>query len=144
MITLFDLHVFPRAVRENPNSNYKQYKKKYNLLQGYFVEKLTGKFNTLHRTVSLIDTVFFIGLACLITYNRKPLFIAVVLPLLALEYPIVWGIRTELTKDEQSHLVCSRGFLSFFLPYKLKTKIRLAFLEIITFPFFYVMKSWSK
>ena len=109
----------------------------------YFVEKLTGKFNTLHRTLSLIDTVFFIGLACLITYNRKPLFIAVVLPVLALEYPIVWGIRTELTKDEQSRLVCSRGFLSFLLPYKLKTKIRLAFLEIITFPFFYVMKSWS-
>ena len=108
----------------------------------YFIEKATSRFVVFHRVVSIIDTIALFAIASVITFSIQPAFVVVVWIILAFEYPIVWGIRTELTKDEAASLVIIKS--AFPISKELDKKIALAFLEIATFPLFYVMKSWSK
>ena len=108
----------------------------------YVIAKNTSRFNLLHRILSIANTFALWGITCGTVYLMKPILVVVAAIVLLFEYPIIWGIRTELTEDEAESLVIMRG--GFFLPEKLRRKIKLLFLEIVTFPFFYLMKSWKK
>ena len=106
----------------------------------YFFEKYTSKFRLVYKILSLSHTVLLWLIVCGYVYLQKPLFVLIPIILLLFEYVIVWAVRTELSDDDLSLLVCFRG--GFFLSQELKKKMKLLFLDIVTFPIFYFEKTW--
>lgn len=106
----------------------------------YFFEKYTSKFRLVHKILSLSHTAFLWLIVCGYVYLQKPLFVLIPIILLLFEYVIVWAVRTELSDDELAMLVYFRG--GFLLSQETKKKMKLLFLEVVTFPIFYFEKSW--
>ena len=106
----------------------------------YFFEKYTSKLRRVHKILSLIHTALLWLIACGYVYLQKPLFVLIPIILLLFEYVIIWAVRTELSDDELAMLVYVRG--GFLFSQKTKKKLKLLFLELVTFPIFYFEKSW--
>ena len=108
----------------------------------FIVYKFTMKNKILHRILSVINTI---GLCLLLGYGFykiQPLFVIFVPIVFLIELPISWGLNKELTDEEASSLVISKGFTP--LNEENKVKLKLGFIHFITFPFFYLLDSWSK
>lgn len=108
----------------------------------FIIYKFTMKNKILHRILSVINTI---GLCLLLGYGFykiQPLFVIFVPIVFLIELPISWGLNKELTDEEASSLVITKGFTP--LNEENKVKIKLGFIHFITFPFFYLLDSWSK
>ena len=108
----------------------------------FIVYKFTMKNKILHRILSVINTI---GLCLLLGYGFykiQPLFVIFVPIVFLIELPISWGLNKELTDEEASSLVILKGFTP--LNEENKVKLKLGFIHFITFPFFYLLDSWSK
>ncbi len=100
------------------------------------------KNKILHRILSTINTI---GLCLLLGYGFyriQPLFVIFVPIVFLLELPISWGLNKELSDEDSASLVILKG--STTLDEKNKVKIKLVFIHLATFPFFYLLDSWSK
>ena len=108
----------------------------------FTVYKFTMKNKIMHCILSVINTI---GLCLLLGYGFykiQPLFVIFVPIVFLIELPISWGLNKELTDEEASSLVITKGFAP--LSEENKVKIKLGFIHFVTFPFFYLLDSWSK
>ncbi len=108
----------------------------------FIVYKFTRENKILHRILSIINTI---GLSLLLGYGFykiQPMFVILVPVVFFIELPISWGLNKELSDEEVASLVITKGFT--LLPKESKAKLSLVFIHFITFPFFYLLDSWSK
>lgn len=108
----------------------------------FIVYKFTMKNKILHRILSTINTI---GLCLLLGYGFyriQPLFIIFVPIVFLIELPISWGLNKELSDEDSASLVILKGNIP--LDEKNRVKIKLGFIHFATFPFFYLLDSWSK
>lgn len=108
----------------------------------FIVYKFTMKNKILHRILSTINTI---GLCLLLGYGFyriQPLFVIFVPIVFLLELPISWGLNKELSDEDAASLVILKGNIP--LDEKNRVKIKLGFIHFATFPFFYLLDSWSK
>ena len=108
----------------------------------FIIYKFTKQNKILHRILSIINTI---GLCLLLGYGFykiQPLFVIFVQIVFLIELPISWGLNKELTDEEVLSLVITKGITP--LSEENKVKIKLGFIHFVTFPFFYLLDSWSK
>lgn len=107
----------------------------------FTVYKFTMKNKIMHRILSIINTI---GLCLLLGYGFykiQPLFVIFVPIVFLIELPISWGLNKELTDEEASSLEITKGFAPLN---EKKLKMKVEFIHFVTFPFFYLLDSWSK
>jgi hypothetical protein len=88
----------------------------------------------MHRVISTIDNVLFTAIVSFSFYQIEPLFIIFSPIILLIACPISYGINEELSKEEKAVLVTGG----------LPSSIKIIFIEIVTFPFYYLIKSWKR
>lgn len=108
----------------------------------FIVYKFTMKNKILHRILSVINTV---GLCLLLGYGFyriQPLFVIFVPIIFLIELPISWGINKELSDEDAASVVILKSIVP--LNEENRLKLKLGFIHFATFPFFYLLDSWSK
>ena len=108
----------------------------------YIADTCAPFFKTFHKIASAVDNLLFIALLSYGLFTANKFLVLIVPCILLIVYPIAYGINTELSEDEKMHLVTFKTFIP--LPCKIRKRLALAFLNIATFPFFYLIKSWKK
>lgn len=107
----------------------------------FFVYKLTSRLKILHRIVSTIDNLLFILILGYGFYSIKPLLVILTPCVLLIVYPLSWGINKELSDDDITSTSRIRG--AFFLSEETQKEIILGTTHFVTFPFYYLIDSWS-
>ena len=108
----------------------------------FIIEKFTYKFKVMHKIMSAFDNIVFVLILGYGLYRENHLFVIFVPCILLILYPIVWGVNKELSKEERGSIVIVKSPIP--LTKKQHDKIAIVFLNVGTFPFFYLLKSWGK
>ena len=108
----------------------------------FILYKFTNKMRILHKIVSIIDNIIFILIVGYGFYRTNPLFIILVPCVLLIVYPVSWGLNKELSDDDVASVVILRS--PFPWREESRKKIKLGFAHFGTFPFYYLLDSWTK
>lgn len=104
--------------------------------------KFTQKYKIINRFFSTIDNLLFCLLIGYSLYKSNPYLVILIPCILFIVYPISWGLNKELSDEELASLVRLQSPFPF--SEKKRQSIKLAFARFFTFPFFYLLDSWSK
>ena len=108
----------------------------------FVLYKLTNKLKILHKILSIIDNLIFVLILGYGFYCLNPLFIIIVPCVLLLVYPISWGLNKELSDEDLSSVVILKS--PFPTRNENRKKVKVGFVHIATFPFYYILDSWRK
>jgi len=98
-----------------------------------FIFRKTTSMLVMHRIVSTVDISLFTAIISLSFYQIETLFVIFSPIILLIACPISYGINEELSKEDKAVLVTG----------VLPSAIKIIFIEIVTFPFYYFVKSWK-
>jgi len=99
-----------------------------------FIFRKTTSMLVMHRIVSTVDISLFTAIISLSFYQIETLFVIFSPIILLIACPISYGINEELSKEDKAVLVTG----------VLPSAIKIIFIEIVTFPFYYFVKSWKR
>lgn len=108
----------------------------------FVVERKTSARKDIHRILSVADNLAFALILGYGLYRVNHLFVILVAVVLLIAYPLAWGVNEELSDEEAASLVWLRS--SVPLSDEMSGRIKLAFIHLATFPFYYLLKSWRK
>lgn len=98
----------------------------------FIFEKTKAKI-VLHRFVSTFDILCFTLLAMFLLYEIEPTYIIFSPIILLIACPLSYGINEELSEEDKAILVTGG----------LPTSLKIIFIKVVTFPFYYFVKSWK-
>lgn len=98
-----------------------------------FIFRKTTSMLVMHRIISTVDILLFTTIVSVSFYKIEPFFVIFSPIILLIACPISYGINAELSKEEKVVLVTGG----------LPSSIKIVFIEIVTFPFYYFVKSWK-
>lgn len=104
--------------------------------------RITKKVSNLHKILSLIDNLCFVIILGLGFYNINHLLIVLVPCVLLIVYPISWGLIKELSEKDRFFVVKFKT--SVPITNEARKKVAIEFLNIVTFPFIYLLETWRK
>ncbi len=99
-----------------------------------FIFRKTTSMLVMHRVISTVDILLFTAIVSVSFYQIEPLFVIFSPIILLIACPISYGINEELSKEDKAVLVIGG----------LPSSIKIIFIEIVTFPFYYFVKSWKR
>ena len=108
----------------------------------FAVYKLTRKLKPLHRTLAILDNLLFALLVGYGFYRMNPLLVILLPCVLLIVYPISWGLNRELSDEDLALLVHFHSVFPMKEADRMKAKV--GFAHLATFPFYYLLDSWSK
>ena len=107
----------------------------------FILYRFTKKFKILHRFFSLIDNLIFCLLLGYGLYRANRLFVLLVPSVLLIVYPISWGLNRELSDEDLDSVVILKS--PFPIKQENRIKLKVIFTNFATFPFYYLLDSWS-
>jgi hypothetical protein len=96
---------------------------------------INNKF--IHKIISIINIFMELFIMVICLYKFHVLYIILAPLIIIFITAIGYGINKELSDEDKSILVVRRGF-------KLSTKFKSKFVELVYFPGYYLMESWRK
>ena len=107
----------------------------------FILYRFTQRFKIVHRFLSLIDNLIFCLLLGYGFYRANRLYILLVPSVLLIVYPISWGLNRELSDEELDSVVILKS--PFPIKQENRIKLKVTFSKFATFPFYYLLDSWS-
>ena len=107
----------------------------------FILYRFTQRFKIVHRFLSLIDNLIFCLLLGYGFYRANRLYILLVPSVLLIVYPIAWGLNRELSDEELDSVVILKS--PFPIKQENRIKLKIVFIHFATFPFYYLLDSWS-
>lgn len=107
----------------------------------FILYRFTQRFKIVHRFLSLIDNLIFCLLLGYGFYRANRLYILLVPSVLLIVYPISWGLNRELSDEELDSIVILKS--PFPIKQENRIKLKIVFIHFATFPFYYLLDSWS-
>ena len=107
----------------------------------FILYRFTQRFKIVHRFLSLIDNLIFCLLLGYGFYRANRLYILLVPSVLLIVYPISWGLNRELSDEELDSVVILKS--PFPIKQENRIKLKVTFAKFATFPFYYLLDSWS-
>ena len=107
----------------------------------FILYRFTQRFKIVHRFLSLIDNLIFCLLLGYGFYRANRLFVLLVPSVLLIVYPISWGLNRELSDEELDSIVTMKS--PFPIKQENRIKLKVVFAHFATFPFYYLLDSWS-
>lgn len=107
----------------------------------FILYRFTQRFKIVHRFLSLIDNLIFCLLLGYGFYRANRLYILLVPIVLLIVYPISWGLNRELSDEELDSVVILKS--PFPIKQENRIKLKIVFIHFATFPFYYLLDSWS-
>lgn len=107
----------------------------------FILYRFTQRFKIVHRFLSLIDNLIFCLLLGYGFYRANRLYILLVPSVLLIVYPISWGLNRELSDEELDSVVILKS--PFPIKQENRIKLKVTFAHFATFPFYYLLDSWS-
>lgn len=107
----------------------------------FILYRFTQRFKIVHRFLSLIDNLIFCLLLGYGFYRANRLFILLVPSVLLIVYPISWGLNRELSDEDLDSVVILKPL--FPIKQENRIKLKVTFAKFATFPFYYLLDSWS-
>jgi hypothetical protein len=107
----------------------------------FILYRFTQRFKIVHRFLSLIDNLIFSLLLGYGFYRANRLYILLVPSVLLIVYPISWGLNRELSDEELDSVVILKS--PFPIKQENRIKLKVTFAKFATFPFYYLLDSWS-
>jgi hypothetical protein len=107
----------------------------------FILYRFTQRFKIVHRFLSLIDNLIFCLLLGYGFYRANRLYILLVPSVLLIVYPISWGLNRELSDEELDSVVILKS--PFPIKQENRIKLKIVFIHFATFPFYYLLDSWS-
>ncbi len=107
----------------------------------FILYRFTQRFKIVHRFLSLIDNLIFCLLLGYGFYRANRLYILLVPSVLLIVYPISWGLNRELSDEELDSVVILKS--PFPIKQENRIKLKVTFANFATFPFYYLLDSWS-
>ena len=107
----------------------------------FILYRFTQRFKIVHRFLSLIDNLIFSLLLGYGFYRANRLYILLVPSVLLIVYPISWGLNRELSDEELDSVVILKS--PFPIKQENRIKLKIVFIHFATFPFYYLLDSWS-
>lgn len=108
----------------------------------FIIYKFTSQIKVLHRILSTIDNIVFSLCVGYGFYRIDHILVVLVPCVLLIVYPISWGLNKELSDEDIASVVNLKS--PFPLKKENKIKVKVGFARFATFPFFYLLDSWSK
>ena len=107
----------------------------------FILYRFTQRFKIVHRFLSLIDNLIFCLLLGYGFYRANRLYILLLPIVLLIVYPISWGLNRELSDEELDSVVILKS--PFPIKQENRIKLKIVFIHFATFPFYYLLDSWS-
>ena len=107
----------------------------------FILYRFTQRFKIVHRFLSLIDNLIFCLLRGYGFYRANRLYILLVPSVFLIVYPISWGLNRELSDEELDSVVILKS--PFPIKQENRIKLKVTFAKFATFPFYYLLDSWS-
>ena len=107
----------------------------------FILYRFTQRFKIVHRFLSLMDNLIFCLLLGYGFYRANRLYILLVPIVLLIVYPISWGLNRELSDEELDSVVILKS--PFPTKQENRIKLKVTFAKFATFPFYYLLDSWS-